>query len=132
MSNKNYDCKHLSTTQRIKIEKGLMDSLSFAAIARSIGKHPSTVAKEVKKYQYFPDRSNPNKKIRCTLFDQCQIHFLCEKKDCVKLCKPCFSNKLNMRHYAYICPNYQEPICKNTSAAPFVCNGCQKSCLFYF
>jgi len=49
MSNvKTYDQKHLSTTQRIKIEKGLNDGLSFAAIARIIGKHPSTVVKEVK------------------------------------------------------------------------------------
>jgi IS30 family transposase len=31
-----YGQKHLSTTQRIKIEKGLNDGLSFAAIARNI------------------------------------------------------------------------------------------------
>lgn len=54
MSNKNYDCKHLTTTQRIKIEKGLLDGESFASIARNIEKHPSTVAKEVRKYRYFP------------------------------------------------------------------------------
>jgi hypothetical protein len=41
MSNKKiYDQKHLSTSQRIKIEKGLYDGLSFAAIARKIEKHP--------------------------------------------------------------------------------------------
>ena len=44
-----YDRKHLTTTQRIKIEKGLLDGNTFAAIARAIDKHPSTVAKEVKK-----------------------------------------------------------------------------------
>lgn len=53
MFNKNYDCKHLTTTQRIMIEKVLLDSESFASIARKIEKHPSTVAKEVKKYRYF-------------------------------------------------------------------------------
>jgi IS30 family transposase len=62
MSNiKMFDQKHLSTTQRIKIEKGLNDGLSFAAIARTIDKHPSTVAKEVKKYRYFPPKENQEK-----------------------------------------------------------------------
>ena len=43
---KEYDHKHLSTGQRIHIEKGLNDGLSFAAIARRLDKHPSTIAKE--------------------------------------------------------------------------------------
>ena len=87
MSMKNYDCKHLTTTQRIKIEKGLLDGDSFASMARNIEKHPSTVAKEVKKYRYFPDRVAPENKLPCALKKGCQIRFLCDKKDCVKLCK---------------------------------------------
>lgn len=50
---KTYDQKHLTTSQRIHIEKGLNDGLSFAAIARKLDKHPSTIAKEVKKYRTF-------------------------------------------------------------------------------
>ena len=66
MSNQ-YDSKHLTTTQRIKIEKGLIDGESFAAIGRTIDKHPSTVAKEVKKYRYFPKRNFPaDKELQCT------------------------------------------------------------------
>jgi IS30 family transposase len=62
-----YDRKYLTTTQRIKIEKGLLDGNSFAAIARTINKHPSTVAKEVKKYRYFPKRDLPaDKDLQCT------------------------------------------------------------------
>lgn len=54
MSKKNtYDQKHLSTSQRIHIEKGLNDGLSFAAIARKLNKHPSTIAKEVKNIVLF-------------------------------------------------------------------------------
>ena len=67
MLNKNYDCKHLTTTQRIMIEKGLLDDESFAAIARKIKKHPSTVAKEVKKYRYFPERDGTKIKLPCAL-----------------------------------------------------------------
>ncbi len=50
---KTYDQKHLSINQRILIEEGLNDGLSFAAIARKLNKHPSTVAKEVKKHRTF-------------------------------------------------------------------------------
>lgn len=45
---KNYDGEHLTTTQRIKIEKGLMDGRSFVCIAGDIVKHPSKVAKEIR------------------------------------------------------------------------------------
>ena len=48
-----FDRKHLSTSQRLLIEKGLNDGLSFAGIARHIQKHPSTIAKEVYKYRVF-------------------------------------------------------------------------------
>ena len=40
--------KHLTFDQRIEIEKGLAENKSFAEIARSIGKDPSTISKEVR------------------------------------------------------------------------------------
>lgn len=70
---KQYNQKHLTTTQRIWIEKGLNDGLSFAAIARRIEKHPSTVAKEVKKYRTFQPRddSPSNKPLKCVFYKNC-------------------------------------------------------------
>jgi hypothetical protein len=73
------------------IEKGLLDGESFAAIARKIKKHPSTVAKEVKKYRYFPEMDGAKVKLPCTLKNNCQVRFLCDKKDCVNLCKSCYN-----------------------------------------
>ena len=126
MSN-HYDCKHLTTTQRIKTEKGLIDGESFAAIARTIDKHPSTVAKEVKKYRYFPERDFPaNKDLQCTFFKSCQMRFLCENKDCIKLCKLCYNTKLRMRKCSLNCPDYQERSCPKIHKASYVCNGCLK------
>nr|WP_250931553.1 helix-turn-helix domain-containing protein [Clostridium felsineum] len=110
MSNYDYDGKHLSTTQRIKIEKGLIDAQSFASIARTIGKHPSTVSKEVKKYRYFPERNEPKNLITCARKKICQLRFLCDKKDCVKLCKFCYSADCN-RDCRTICPAYESTIC---------------------
>jgi len=125
MLNKNYDCKHLTTTQRIMIEKGLLDGESFAAIARKIKKHPSTVAKEVKKYRYFPEREASGSKLPCALRNNCQIRFLCDKKDCVKLCKSCY-NPSREADCKELCPDYTITVCPKIQKAPYVCNGCQK------
>ncbi|MBU5334774.1 IS30 family transposase [Anaerocolumna aminovalerica] len=128
MSNtKTYDQKHLSTTQRIKIEKGLNDGLSFAAIARTIGKHPSTVAKEVKKYRHFPPKENPEKPLQCARFKECQMRFLCDKKDCVKLCKSCYDVQRRIPRCSLECPDYRVPQCPQIQKAPYVCNHCQKT-----
>lgn len=128
---KEYDQKHLSTSQRIHIEKGLNDGLSFAAIARKLNKHPSTITKEVKKYRTFQPRDkDPKKPARCALFKECTMRFLCDTKDCVKMCKSCYDVKLHVLKCSYLCPEYQEPCCDSISKAPFVCNHCfrQRTC----
>ena len=128
---KEYDHKHLSTSQRIHIEKGLNDGLSFAAIARKLDKHPSTIAKEVKKYRTLqPREKDPKKPARCALFKKCTLRFLCDKKDCVKMCKSCYDVKLQVSKCSYLCSEYREPQCASISKAPFVCNHCarQRTC----
>lgn len=128
---KEYDHKHLSTSQRIHIEKGLNDGLSFAAIARRLDKHPSTTAKEVKKYRTLqPREKDPKKPARCALFKECTLRFLCDKKDCVKVCKSCYDVKLQVSKCSYLCSEYREPQCASISKAPFVCNHCarQRTC----
>ena len=128
---KEYDHKHLSTSQRIHIEKGLNDGLSFAAVARKLDKHPSTIAKEVKKYRTLqPREKDPKKPARCALFKECTLRFLCDKKDCVKMCKSCYDIKLQVSKCSYLCSEYREPQCASISKAPFVCNHCarQRTC----
>jgi hypothetical protein len=126
MSIKKFDGKHLTTTQRIKIEKGLMDGKSFALIARNIEKHPSTVAKEVKKYRYFPRRENNQEELQCSFYKSCQMRFLCDDKDCIRPCKLCYDTILRKRKCTSICPDYQEKVCPRIQKAPYVCNGCLK------
>lgn len=122
-----YDQKHLSTSQRIHIEKGLNDGLSFAAIARKLEKHPSTITKEVKKYRTFqPYDADPQKPSRCALFKECTMRFLCDEKDCVRMCKSCFDVKLQVVKCSYLCPEYKEPQCPSVRKAPYVCNSCSK------
>ncbi len=124
---KEYDQKHLTTTQRIKIEKGLNERKSFATIAKEIDKHPSTVIKEVKKYRTFPPRENAEKPLRCDRYRVCQMRFLCDNKDCIHPCKNCFDTTLRISRCSLICPDYLEPICPQTTKAPYVCNSCLKA-----
>lgn len=93
---KEYNQKHLTTTQRIQIEKGLNERKSFATIAKKIDKHPSTVIKEVKKYRTFPPRENAEKPLRCDRYRECQMRFLCDNKDCIHPCKNCFDTTLTL------------------------------------
>lgn len=125
MSNTTTKGKHLTTTHRIKIERGLIDSLSFAAISRNINKHPSTVAKEIKKHRFFPERNDPLKLLPCELKKPCQNRFLCDKKDCVKLCKSCY-DPLKEDDCRNLCPDFQPTVCSSLKKAPYVCNGCHK------
>ncbi|CVK19294.1 IS30 family transposase [Sporomusa sphaeroides] len=125
MAKTNYDGKHLTTTHRIKIEKGLLDGESLASIARKITKHPSTVAKEIKKYRYFPERECSAKKLPCLFKKSCQLRFLCDKKDCVKLCKTCYDPSREADCHE-ICPDYAATVCSKIQKAPYVCNACSK------
>ena len=128
---KTYDQKHLTTSQRIHIEKGLNDGLSFAAIARKLDKHPSTIAKEVKKYRTFQKREvDPRHPLRCDRFKDCSLRFLCDKPNCVKVCKYCYSNKERIPACTAFCPEYLEPQCEAICKAPYVCNHCtrQRTC----
>lgn len=128
MTNNNckHNYKHLTTTQRILIEKGLIDNLSFAEIGRRIDKHRSTIAKEVKKYRYFVERDKNAPPLRCARYNQCQMRFLCDRTDCIRPCKNCHNNILRLPQCNVICPDYLEPACRTLQKAPFVCNGCSK------
>ena len=44
--------KFLTFEDRLTIEKGLRENLSFGAIAKELGKDRTTIAKEIKKYAY--------------------------------------------------------------------------------
>lgn len=128
MADKKYNRKHLTTTQRIKIEFGLNKGLSMAAIAREIEKDPTTVGKEVKKYRTFQPKDTEQLPLKCARFKECSMRFLCDKKDCVKLCKTCFDESSDYRQLkcTTLCSDYLESQCDTLQRSPYVCNACPK------
>lgn len=115
--------KHLTLDQRIEIEKGLTENKSFSAIAKLIGKDPSTISKEVRLHARTKERpdagyTNPP----CINRKNCKLTCLCDEQ-CGTLCKIC--KKQDMRCID-VCPNYRTAECEKLKKPPYVCNGCGK------
>ena len=83
--------KHLTLDQRKSIQEGIENRLSKTAIARLIGKDPSTVAKEIKAHRKLKPRNRFNSSVICANFKGCS--------------KP-------HRHCSEKCPQYvEQPVC---------------------
>ena len=52
------DHKHLTLSQRIEIEKRLLANHSFTDIARSLGKDPTTISKEIRRNSEIKQRAS--------------------------------------------------------------------------
>ncbi len=113
--------KHLTITDRIEIEKGLDQKLSFAAIARKIGVATSTVSREVKQNRTLArlDKKTFNlcsKKNTCTLANVCG-----SCGEAMGRCKGCAHTKCFL-----VCDAFDERKCEILERAPFVCGDCPR------
>ena len=115
--------KHLTYDQRVEIEKGLTNNKTFAEIARTIGKDPSTISKEVRlhsKTKERPDAGYTNPP--CIHRKNCEIVCLCDEQCGIK-CKIC--RRPDFRCID-VCPGYETAECEKLKKPPYVCNGCGK------
>ncbi len=111
--------KHLDLDDRIIIEQSLKVSCSFKAIAKELGKHCTSVSKEVKNHIMVKQTGYLGR-----AFNNCQYRFSCKKsyicqseschhKNC-KFCSIC----------SKVCKDYVKETCKLLDKPPYVCNGC--------
>lgn len=99
---------HMTSSDRIVIETGIREGMSKSAIARSIGKHPSTVAKEIRKRRAIKHKFFLP--MECAGYRKCRWGRHCEKD----------------------CPDFVQFVCLRRDRSPGACNGCSKynSCRF--
>lgn len=99
---------HMSYSDRQIIEKGIFNESSKKAIADTIGKDPSTIAKEI--------RLHRSKTYSCQLALECSNYKKCKHN------RNCNSK----------CLDYVPFKCKRRDVSPGACNGCEnfKSCRF--
>ena len=101
--------KHLSFDERLEIERGLKDNLSFKQIGKNIGKDCTTISKEIRNHIIFKNSGAVGRP-----FFDCINRSSCSHKPKGTKCNP------------KICEHYQKEICKKLSKPPYVCNGCSK------
>jgi IS30 family transposase len=111
--------KHLTDSERLEIEHGLRHGLSIKKIALKIGKHHSTVAREIDARSVFSDKGAHGRLTnRCINREACDRRQLCmDKPDCIRRCAICKICNL-------VCPAFKEVRCHRLDAPPYVCNGC--------
>lgn len=94
-----HDNAHLTLDERKVIQIGIEKRSSKVAIARTIGKDPTTVAKEIRKHRDLHRRNAFNQRSIC-------IH--------VKECRGCKRK----------CSRYEEKTCSKRDRSPCACNKC--------
>ena len=111
--------KHLTDSDRMEIEYGLRNGISINKIAAKIGKHHSTVAREICARCVASDKGAFGRITnRCVSRRSCSTRQLCEDKpDCTKRCSAC-------RLCNSACPEFKEDVCVNLASPPYICNGC--------
>jgi len=110
---------HITDTERVTIEHALREGVPLKRIAARIGKHHSTVAREIRARSAASDKGACGRITnRCAERRACQKIQLCmDKPDCTRRCAAC--SRCNT-----LCPDFLEETCAKLGAAPYVCNGC--------
>ena len=99
--------KHLSFDDRLEIEKGLKEQLSFKEIAKNIEKDCTTISKEIRNHVVFKDIGAIGRS-----FMDCKYRKKCEYRQ--------KGMKCNQKD----CEHYEKEICLKLLKPPYVCNGC--------
>lgn len=115
----------MSLDDRIMIASMLNQNKSFKAIGAAIGKNCTTVSREVKNHMVFKKTGAYG---RC--YNACRHRYDCTARHLCANCllsqppKQCCFCKYCNAH----CPDFEKEECSLLLKAPYVCNGCTKSC----
>lgn len=112
---------HMTESDRATILRGIINRKSFVDIGKEIGKHPSTITREVMKHRV-PVRSgfkwhafnDCRLRMRCPEMGACDDR-TCRRSRCFGCTKYCCSDK---------CPHYEKEVCPRLQGVPYVCDGC--------
>lgn len=117
--------RFLSYEDRLEIESGLKEHLTFTEIGKKLGRDRTTITKEVKNYSMeqctgysmFPYNI-------CKYRKECRRKNVCGTNDCkhplVTRCRLC--EDLCNRY----CEQFEEEVCTSRFKPPYACNGCRE------
>ena len=108
---------HLTIEDRAKIEYGLNHGHTIRSMARSLGKSPSTIKREIERNcTILKDYANS-----CSMINTCKVHHACGRSDCNALCR----NRCQTSCYKW-CSEFSVIECERLAETPHVCNACTK------
>lgn len=111
--------KHLTLSDRVKIEIGLNLGAPFKNIAIDIGKDPTTISKEIRNYIKWANPVYTNQTGNsCAKYSTCTLEDVC-LMECGRLCKDCTDSRCH-----WTCHYYEPLECLKLKRPPYVCNGC--------
>ena len=114
------DHKHLTLSDRIYIETALDRGDNFRTIAKALGKDPTTISLEVRRFLEWNDgRFARTKGNDCVHYCSCDIFNLCPEC-CSWECKDCREDRCMK-----LCSHYDPLICDDLKSPPYVCNSCR-------
>ena len=103
---------HLSDSDRLEIEHGLHQGMSFQQIARELGKFHTTISREILKHRVDSDKGAFGRVTnRCIFRRNCDVYFLCPGRKCQRKCSAC-------KDCNAVCSKFQEDICRKLSERP--------------
>jgi IS30 family transposase len=112
---------HLTLDDRLEIQLLLKKGENFTWIADSIGKNPTTIAREVKAHRYLSDSSTGND---CIYRNECNLPSECLKRG-IK-CSPYHrSCRIRCKICRIGCEHYEKEHCNMYDKAPYVCSSCE-------
>ena len=114
------DHKHLTLSDRIFIETALDRGDNFRTIAKALGKDPTTISLEVRRFLEWHDgRFARTKGNDCVHYSSCDLFNLCPEC-CSWECKDCREDRCKK-----LCSHYDPLICDDLKSPPYVCNSCR-------
>ena len=113
--------KRITIIERQIIQEMLDNGKSFSEIARSLGRHPSSISAEVGKHASFQRVSKPG-----LPYNNCKHRFGCSHSSVCEKCNSPRKHRLcrNCSMCNKYCPDYEADVCTRLSKPPYVCNGC--------
>ena len=109
--------KHMDSIIRNQIQFWIESGKTVTWVARQLGKHPSTIWRELLNHRIKSDKHYGCSNRLCTKFDVCTrpSYGASDYKSLAKNKPRCFE----------ACPDFREQACERLTKAPFVCNGCE-------
>lgn len=119
---KHLNDKKYSDLDYLSIEIQLNKGSPPAEIARQLGRDPSGIRKEIKKFGVFVIKGGSRKCTRCLNYSTCTMHYMCDELKSQSICAVC-------RHCSDapgVCPYFELEFNCPKPGKQTICNGCTK------